>query len=179
MRILLTTRGSSGHILPLAPFGHACLRAGHEVMIAAQRQHQSNIDRTGLAFAPVDDPPKREWMPLMAQFERLSVEAANARMVSEFFAGIDTRAALPRLRAIVEDWQPNVIVRESWEFASTLVARAVRRAARARRPGPGGRRGAVDPPDRRGCRSGARRDRPSARSGRQPAPRRSVPHDGP
>jgi hypothetical protein len=91
-------------------------------MVAAQRQHRSNIDRTGLAFTPVDDPPKREWMALMAQFERLSVEAANARMVGEFFAGIDTRASLPRLRAIVEDWQPDIIVRESWEFASTLVA---------------------------------------------------------
>lgn len=91
-------------------------------MVAAQRQHRDNIDRTGLAFTPVDDPPKREWMPLMAQFERLSVEAANARMVGEFFAEIDTRAALPRLRAIVEDWQPDIIVRESWEFASALVS---------------------------------------------------------
>jgi UDP:flavonoid glycosyltransferase YjiC (YdhE family) len=118
----LTTRGSSGHVLPLAPFGHACLRAGHEVMVAAQRQHRGNIDRTGLAFTPVDDPPKREWMALMAQFGRLSVEAANARMVGEFFADIDTRAALPRLRAIVEGWQPDIIVRESWEFASALVA---------------------------------------------------------
>jgi UDP:flavonoid glycosyltransferase YjiC (YdhE family) len=122
VRILFTTRGSSGHIGPLLPFAHACLRAGHEVMVAAQRQHRGNVDRAGLAFTPVDDPPKEEWMPLMAQFARLSVEAANERMVREFFAGIDTRAALPRLRSIVEDWQPDIIVRESWEFASTLVA---------------------------------------------------------
>jgi hypothetical protein len=61
-------------------------------MVAAQRQHRSNIDRAGLAFAAVDDPPKSEWMPLMAQFERLVVEAANARMVGELFAEIDTRA---------------------------------------------------------------------------------------
>jgi UDP:flavonoid glycosyltransferase YjiC (YdhE family) len=43
-------------------------------------------------------------------------------MVGEFFARIDTRAALPGLLAIVEEWQPDVIVRESWEFASILVA---------------------------------------------------------
>ena len=36
MRVLLTTRGSSGHVTPLAPFGHALLRAGHEVLVAAQ-----------------------------------------------------------------------------------------------------------------------------------------------
>ncbi|MGI9098901.1 MAG: glycosyltransferase [Solirubrobacteraceae bacterium] len=118
----MTTRGSAGHVLPLAPFGHACLRAGHEVMVAAQRQHRANVERAGLAFSPVEDPPKHEWMPLMAQFAQLGIEAANARMLGEFFARIDTRAAVPGLHQIVESWQPDVIVRESWEYASTLVA---------------------------------------------------------
>jgi UDP:flavonoid glycosyltransferase YjiC (YdhE family) len=122
MRVLLTTRGSAGHLLPLAPVGQACLRAGHEVLVAAQRQHEANVARTGLPFAPVADPPADEWMALMAQFAELSVEQANAAMIGEFFAGIDVRAALPGLRAIVADFKPDVIVRESWEFASTLVA---------------------------------------------------------
>jgi len=118
----MTTRGSAGHVLPLAPFGHACLRAEHEVMVAAQRQHQANVERAGLAFSPVEDPPEHEWVPLMEQFAQLGIEAANARMIGEFFAGIDARAALPGLRTIVEDWRPDIIVRETWEFASTLVA---------------------------------------------------------
>ena len=120
----MTTRGSSGHVLPLAPFGHAALRAGHEVLVAAQRQHQANVERAGLPFAPVGDPPAEEWMPLMAEFSQLPLETANARMIGEFFARIDTRAALPALRAIVERWRPDLIVRESWEYASTLVADA-------------------------------------------------------
>jgi UDP:flavonoid glycosyltransferase YjiC (YdhE family) len=122
VRILITTRGSSGHVLPLAPFGHACLRAGHEVLVAAQHQHQANVERAGLPFAPVGDPPEHEWKPLLGEFGQLSIEAANERMIGEFFARIDTRAALPGLLAIVEGWQPDVIVRESWEFASILVA---------------------------------------------------------
>ncbi|MDQ3678104.1 MAG: glycosyltransferase [Actinomycetota bacterium] len=117
----MTTRGSAGHLLPLAPFGHACVRAGHEVLVAAQRQRRGNVERTGLTFAPVEDPPPDEWMPLMAQFAELSVERANELMI-EFFARIDTVAALPGLRALVEDWQPDIILRESCEFASTLVA---------------------------------------------------------
>ena len=39
MRILLTTRGSAGHVTPLVPFGHAALRARHEVLVATQGQH--------------------------------------------------------------------------------------------------------------------------------------------
>jgi UDP:flavonoid glycosyltransferase YjiC (YdhE family) len=118
----MTTRGSAGHLLPLAPFGHACLRAGHEVLVAAQDQHRGNVERAGLPFAPVADPPPEAWMPLLAQFAQLGVEAANDMMISEYFARLDTSAALPALRAIVESWRPDVIVRESWEFASTLVA---------------------------------------------------------
>jgi UDP:flavonoid glycosyltransferase YjiC (YdhE family) len=122
MRILMATRGSAGHVLPLAPFAHACLRAGHEVVVAAQRQHRANVERAGLACSPVDDPPADEWMPLMEDFGRLGIDAATARMVGDFFGRIDVSAALPGLRAIVDQWRPDLVVRESWEFASALVA---------------------------------------------------------
>ena len=98
------------------------MRAGHEVRVAAQRQHRANLEREGLPFTPLDDPPEHEWMPLLGQFAQLDLDAASARMIGEFFAGIDTRAALPGLNAIVEQWGPDVIVRESWEFASTIAA---------------------------------------------------------
>ena len=122
MRVLFTTRGSSGHVGPLAPFAHACLRAGHDVLVAAQRQFEPNIERAGLPFAPVDEPSGDEWMPLMEQFAALDIDTANDVMISEFFAGLDLRAELPALREIVESRRPDVIVRESWEFGSTLVA---------------------------------------------------------
>jgi hypothetical protein len=118
----MTTRGSNGHVLPLAPFGQAALRAGHDVLVAAQRQHGANVSRTGLPYAPVDDPDPEAWMPLLGEFGSLDVDTANARMLGEFFGRIDTEAALPGLEAIVEDFAPDVIVRESWEFTSTLVA---------------------------------------------------------
>ena len=122
MRILLTTRGSSGHLGPLVPFGRAFLRAGHELLVAAQAQHGANVERAGLPFAPVGDPPREEWMPLMAQFADLDMATANDWMIGRFFAGIDLRAGLPALRELAGRWRPDVIVRESWEFGSTLVA---------------------------------------------------------
>lgn len=122
MRVLFATRGSSGHVGPLAPFAHACLRAGHEVVVTAQRQFEANVTRAGLPFAPVDEPSRDDWMPLMAQFAELDIDTANRVMISEFFAGLDLRAELPALREIVESRRPDVIVRESWEFGSALVA---------------------------------------------------------
>jgi UDP:flavonoid glycosyltransferase YjiC (YdhE family) len=101
---------------------HACIEAGHEVLVAAQSQHRANVERARLPFAPVSDPPRDEWMPLMGSLAELDLDMANALMIGEFFGNIDTRAALPGLLRIVETWQPDVVVRESWEFASTIAA---------------------------------------------------------
>ena len=179
MRILLTTRGSAGHLNPLAPFGHAALRAGHEVLVAAQRQHAANVERAGLPFAGFGEPPPEQWMPLLGQFGEMDLDSANAVMIGEYFARMDTAAALPGLRAIVEDWRPDVIVRECWEFGSTLVAElhgipvvrvglglAAVEALSIDLAAPAARRG-------------ARRARPAARSGRRPARRHAAPHDDP
>src|SRR5215207_3809595 len=122
MRVLLTTRGSSGHVTPLAPFGHACLRAGHEVLVAAQDHFAENVERTGLPFAPVGAPRPEEWMPLLPEFAALRLDEGHDRMVAEFFGAIDVRAMLPGLRRVADEWCPDLIVRESWEYGSTIVA---------------------------------------------------------
>jgi UDP:flavonoid glycosyltransferase YjiC (YdhE family) len=122
MRILLSTRGSAGHVLPLAPFGQAARRAGHDVLVVAQRQHAVNVDRTGLSFALVDEAPPETWMPLLSSFSRLGIDEANAKMIGEYFARIDTEATLPGVRELVATWRPDLILRESWEYASALVA---------------------------------------------------------
>ncbi len=106
----------------MVPFARACVRAGHEVTVAAQRQFGGNVERAGLPFTPFDDPPREEWMPLMGQFAELDIATANEVMIRDFFAGIDVRAELPGLRATVERLRPDVIIRESWEFGSALVA---------------------------------------------------------
>ena len=122
MRVLFTTRGSSGHVTPLAPFAHACLRAGHEVLVAAQDHFEANVARTRLPFAPVGAPKPEDWMPLLPEFAALRLDEGHDRMVAEFFGALDVRAMLPGLRQVADEWRPDLIVRESWEYGSTLVA---------------------------------------------------------
>ena len=121
MRILITSRGSSGHLTPIAPFAHAALRAGHEVLAAVQEPHQPNARRLGLPSTPVPAAPPEVWRPRMAAMMESSFDEANRAMLTEYFGRLDTEHALPGLRRIVQEWRPDVIVRESWEFASTLV----------------------------------------------------------
>jgi UDP:flavonoid glycosyltransferase YjiC (YdhE family) len=122
MRILLSTRGSAGHVFPMAPFGHAAVRAGHEVLIAAQAQNAGNVARTGLPHVSFADPDPQDWQPLLQEFAACSIDVANARMIGEYFGRVDATAALPGLDEIVREWRPDVIVRESMEFASPVVA---------------------------------------------------------
>jgi UDP:flavonoid glycosyltransferase YjiC (YdhE family) len=122
MRVLLTTRGSSGHVTPLAPFGHACLQAGHEVLVAAQHHFEANVVRTGLPFVPVGALRDEDWMPLLPRFSQMRLDEGHDAMCSEFFGRLDMAAMLPGLRAIADDWRPDLIVRESWEYGSTIVA---------------------------------------------------------
>jgi hypothetical protein len=117
MRVLFTTRGSAGHVGPLVPFARACLSAGHEVVVSAQRQFEGNVTLFGLAFSPVDEPARDEWMPLMAKFAKFDIDTADGATISRFFAGLDLRAELPALRALVERWRPDVIVRETGSSA--------------------------------------------------------------
>lgn len=122
MRALFTTRGSSGHAGPLAPFAHALLRAGHDVLFTAQRPMAGNVERLGLPVAPIDGPAPERWMPLLGSFAELSVREAHEVMVAEFFGRIDVEATLPGVRRVAADFRPDLIVRESWEFAGGLVA---------------------------------------------------------
>ena len=43
-------------------------------------------------------------------------------MIGAGFAGVATRAALPGVLEIVEDWRPDLVVRESYHFAAALAA---------------------------------------------------------
>ena len=122
MRVLLTTRGSSGHVTPLAPFGHALVRAGHGVLVAAQHHFAANVERTGLVFAAVGAVREEDWMPLLPRLAQMRLDEGHDEMCSEFFGRLDMAAMLPGLREVAEDWRPDLIVRESWEYGSTIVA---------------------------------------------------------
>jgi hypothetical protein len=122
MRLLFTTTGQAGHVLPLVPLARACLRAGHEVRVAGPRSRGAIVRDAGLPFWPFADPPEDEVWAVFAPTARLPAEEANAVVIGEVFGRLAAGAALPGLEAMIESWRPDVIVRESYEFASALAA---------------------------------------------------------
>jgi hypothetical protein len=53
VRVLFTTTGHSGHLLPLVPLAHACEQAGHDVVVVTHSSRAEAVERVGLTARPV------------------------------------------------------------------------------------------------------------------------------
>lgn len=122
MRVLVATTAGAGHFGPLVPFAQACAGAGHEVGVAAPASFGAAVEQAGLRHLPVDDPPQEELAAVWAALPRLSLEEANTVVVRDVFAGIDARAALSGMAAVAHDFRPDLVLRETTEFASYVIA---------------------------------------------------------
>jgi UDP:flavonoid glycosyltransferase YjiC (YdhE family) len=123
MRILVTSSGSAGHLGPLLPFARAMRDQGDEVLFAARDQFTDAVARTGFGVRafPAGDPAERD--AIFGSIDGdLRSDEANRRVVTDLFAGLYAAAALPRLVELCEQWQPDVVVSESSEFAGPLAA---------------------------------------------------------
>ncbi len=122
MRVLFATTANDGHFGPLRPFAEACAEAGHEVRVAAPTSYAAALGRAGFAHEPFADAPPELIGPVMARLPSLSFEEANRTVLREVFGRIDAQAALPGLVATIDDWRPDVVLRESAELGSLAAA---------------------------------------------------------
>ena len=122
MRVLVATTAGAGHFAPLVPFAVACVAAGHEVRVAAPESFRDTVERAGLEVAPLDDAAPEALGMAMGRIPELTMREANELVVREVFGRIDAESALPGMRAIFETWPPDVVLRESAELASFVLA---------------------------------------------------------
>src|SRR5688500_4004895 len=122
MRLLFATTRGAGHVGPLIPFARAAVAAGHDVLVAGPRSAGRIARRAGLDTAAVGEPSaaeaERAWAPVWSP----ETSPGMAAVVQDLFIGLHARLALPAMLELVETWRPDVVVRETLEFASALAA---------------------------------------------------------
>lgn len=118
----MTSNTGAGHIGPLVPFAHAFLGAGHDVRLAAPAAARVTVDRAGLPFYPLADPPADEIDPVFAGLHELPQEEQSLRVMRKVFADIDARASLPGVLRAIRRYRPHVVLREPTEYAGLLAA---------------------------------------------------------
>jgi UDP:flavonoid glycosyltransferase YjiC (YdhE family) len=118
MRVLFTTQVGSGHWRPLAPFARALAEEGHMVAFASRPIFCSIIAEHGFRGFPIG---RDDWLAQSQQpAQRAGPEQSDAVLFDQFIP----RAArdLPALLGLVRDWRPDVLVRETTEFAACVAA---------------------------------------------------------
>jgi UDP:flavonoid glycosyltransferase YjiC (YdhE family) len=116
------TTANAGHFRPLVPFAEACLRAGHDVVVAGQAGAAPAARRAGLSFRALAEPDHEQLAIFRAGQEGLSATQAMARALTKLYIGLYASAALEDTLAVIEEWRPDVVVRESAEFSSLVAA---------------------------------------------------------
>ena len=122
MRMLFATTAGAGHFGPMAPVARALVAAGHQVRVAAPGSFADHVAGAGLEHVPFDDVPPEVMGAVFARIPSMTPEEANATVIREVFGRLDARAAYPRVQQVVDDWAPDVILREPCEFGSLAAA---------------------------------------------------------
>jgi len=125
MRIVFATTAGAGHFGPLVPVAHACIAAGHDVVVAAPESFSDAVAKAGLTHSGFADVPAEVMGPLFGRLPELSHEEANRVVVQEIFGRLDAHAALPGVTALLRDWEPNLVVREPCELGSLVAAESL------------------------------------------------------
>ena len=118
MRILFASTQGAGHFGPLIPFIDAAVRAGHETLIVGP----PGLRARGYEFEPGASPPDEILGPLWGRMSSLPPGQGDLVVVGQIFAALNVDAMLPTLEATIEEWKPDVVLRESAEFASAIAA---------------------------------------------------------
>ena len=122
VRVLCSTTAGDGHFGPLKAVAHACAEAGHEVRVAAPQSYAGAVRRSGLEQVVFADVPSQVLGPVWAGLADLGWEEANETVMREVFGRLDAQHALPALRAAVETWRPDVVLRDPAELGSLAAA---------------------------------------------------------
>jgi UDP:flavonoid glycosyltransferase YjiC (YdhE family) len=122
MRILMTTIRGEGHMRPLLPFADAFRARGHDVLIAIPEEGTSLVLEAGHEAWALPQAPAAVSDAVFARTQGAGPEEANRIVIGELFAGVHARAAIPGVVGAVAEWQPDVLLYETCEFAAPLVA---------------------------------------------------------
>src|SRR5262249_2902428 len=118
MRVLFTSTHGAGHFGPLVPLIDACVSAGHEILVTGP----PTLDPRGYPFRVGASPPEDVLRGMWETMHRRPPAHAEVAVVGRLFAGLKAGAMLGPLEATIEEWRPDVIVREPNEYASAIAA---------------------------------------------------------
>jgi UDP:flavonoid glycosyltransferase YjiC (YdhE family) len=106
----------------MLPFAHVLQRAGHEVLVAGSGSAGALARGEGLAFRALAEPVPSELDAIQERLSSLPADDAPQAAIQDMFVRSYAAAALRDMLLLTKTWRPDVVLRESTEFASSLAA---------------------------------------------------------
>lgn len=122
MRVLLTALRMAGHYRPILPYAKALQNQGHEVLFAASTEVATVLEKEGLPHGVLSHPGDKRIDEFWANAGKLPPDEFVGAAIGGVFVDLCGRFALPDLRAMVETWKPDLIIRENTEFSAVVAA---------------------------------------------------------
>jgi UDP:flavonoid glycosyltransferase YjiC (YdhE family) len=122
MRVIFTTLPAIGHFNSIIPLALATAAAGHEVAICCSVPFADEVRRNGLHFLPGGADSLEV---LSAGAPPLGDPTRPTFIQQQVFGRRAPQALIPDLRGHIEAWKPDLLVRESSEYAACLLAEKV------------------------------------------------------
>ena len=119
MRVLFTSLPAMGHLNSILPVALAVHRAGHAVAICTSPAFGDEIRGRGFEHLPGGAEALEDFFP--PEMPRYG-PARAAWVAREVFAKAAPNRLMPDLERHVREWRPDIVVRESAEFAGCVLA---------------------------------------------------------
>jgi UDP:flavonoid glycosyltransferase YjiC (YdhE family) len=113
--------GGAGHFQPLVPLLDAARARGDETLVVATPGLAPLVERSGHPFVPGASPPESAIAPIREALPVLPREQASILGNRDLFGMLATEAMLPAMARVVDEWCPDLVVREPCEYASAIV----------------------------------------------------------
>jgi UDP:flavonoid glycosyltransferase YjiC (YdhE family) len=127
MRLMFSSTGGWGHVLPMLPLALAARDRGHDVIWATAVESCQLIEAEGVAAAPAGRSAESciaEYARRWPEATEMEGRAATAHMFGRLFGAVAAEAAVGDIELLAREWKPDVIVHEAAEFAAPAVAAA-------------------------------------------------------
>ncbi len=122
-RILVATNPFLGHFLPLVPLAQQLQANGHEVVVASEPAFGATVADYGLSHVPIGrDLTLDDVLAALPEVLSVPPEEQDAYARPRMFVALRANNVLDDLHHVIDAFAPDVVLRESAEFASWAIA---------------------------------------------------------
>jgi UDP:flavonoid glycosyltransferase YjiC (YdhE family) len=122
MRVLFSSTSGEGHFQPLIPLIRAFEASGHETLTVAPSTLARTLEAEAVAHRLGEAPSAEDSDRVWTHFPTLARRDASLLVEREWFARLCLAALMPTVESAVDEWSPDLMIRETCEYASAVIA---------------------------------------------------------